>query len=139
MGPTRDCGLFVHKDYPWLAASPDSVVVEFKSLLEVKCPYSAKDKNIDHVSVPYLKETNSGLTLDKNHIYYYQIQGQLACANVDSCYFCVFTQKDFYIEKISRDNNFICDMLRKLETFYKNHFEKALLDKYVYKFFDKYF
>ena len=124
MGPTRDCGIFVHKDYLWLAASPDSVVVEFISLLEVECPYSAKDKNIDHVSVPYLKKTSTGLTVNKNHIHYYHIQGQLTCANVDSCYFSVFTQKDFYTEKISRDDKFICDMLGKLKTFYGNHFKR---------------
>ena len=59
-------------------------------------------------------------------------------ASAESCYFCVFTQKDFKVEKIIRDDKFISAMLQKLNTCYRQHFEKALLQKYVYRHFDKY-
>lgn len=139
VGPTRECGLIVHKDYPWIAASPDGMLLGSNSLLEVKCPYTARDKSIDNVTVPYLKKSDAGLTLDKKHSYYYQVQGQLACSEADSCYFCVFTHKDFKVKEIARDDKFICDMIQNLEGFYNDHFKKALVQKHLHRFYDKYF
>lgn len=42
------------KTLPFLGASPDRVVND-DVICEVKCPFSAKDKDISPVTVPYLK------------------------------------------------------------------------------------
>ncbi|KAL5246441.1 hypothetical protein ACI65C_013849 [Semiaphis heraclei] len=41
------CGLVVHKDQPWLCASPDGLIIKnnkINSALEIKCPISCKKK-----------------------------------------------------------------------------------------------
>ena len=43
--PVQPCGLFVHRDYPFLGASPDGLVFKDSQLVtvEVKCPYVLRD------------------------------------------------------------------------------------------------
>lgn len=64
-----EVGLVVHPDLSWLGASPDGVTNTGK-LIEIKCPYKRKP---DPQEVP--------------HHYWPQIQVQLECTNLDSCYF----------------------------------------------------
>ena len=73
---TNECGLFVSPDHPQLAASPDRIIGQ-DGVLEVKCPYVSREEKISPATIPYLKEVDGMLTLDKRHDYYYQIQGQL--------------------------------------------------------------
>ncbi|XP_014663538.1 PREDICTED: uncharacterized protein LOC106806187 [Priapulus caudatus] len=76
----KRCGLFVDKEYPFLAATRDGVV-DNQSILEVKCPFVAKNYMINETTVPYLKrECNGELTLSTSHDYYAQVQGQLRCS-----------------------------------------------------------
>ena len=83
-----ECGLFVCQKYPFLAASPDRVIND-AAIMEVKCPFTAKDKMISPTTVPYLKPVQGSdtLVLDTNHVYYYQVQGQLLCSGRGMCYF----------------------------------------------------
>ena len=129
---TREAGLFASVDYPFLAASPDRVIDD-KQLLEVKCPYSAKDNMITPVTVPYLEMCNDGLILKKSHAYCYQVQGQLLCSDRDVCHFLVFTFKDQKLITIRRDEDFIAQMKSKLITFYKEVFRAVYLDKEFFK------
>ena len=78
-GKVTKCGLIVSDSVPYLAGSPDGLV-GMDSILEIKCPYQARDREISHISIPYLKETDNVLSLNKNHNYFYQIQGQLFCS-----------------------------------------------------------
>ena len=133
-----ECGLFVDLVHPWLAASPDRLLTGNK-ILEVKCPYTSKDKPINHVTVPYLVKRDSGLTLRKDHDYYYQVQGQLMCCDADACMFVVFTMCDIKIIEIKKDEDFIESMLSKLQQFFVEHFYSALVVKYVYNDYAKYF
>ena len=137
-GKVTKCGLIVSDSVPYLAASPDGLV-GMDSILEIKCPYQARDREISHISIPYLKETDNVLSLNKNHNYFYQIQGQLFCSKRKCCFFCVYTFKDFKIFEILRDESFIEKMNEQLKTFYKDYFRPAYLDKHLYKFHDKYF
>lgn len=132
------CGLFVCKLLPYLAASPDRVVDE-DIILEVKCPFSSRNKPIDPVTVPYLKYCDNEIVLDCNHNYYYQVQGQLLCTERKLCYFCVYTIADFIVLKIHRDDEFIAKMLNSLTDFYEKHFRNAILDKLLYREYKLYF
>lgn len=130
---TSDCGLFVCGDLPYLAATPDRIVNE-DTVLEVKCPYSARSLVISPSTVPYLCLDPSGdLVLVKNHNYYYQSQGQLLCTGKNYCDFVVYTRVDMKIIKIARDNAFIEEMKLKLINFFENYFKCALLNVHVYK------
>ena len=134
---TAKCGIFVCGEFPFLASSPDRIVND-KILVEVKCPFVSKDKLIDCTTVPYLLQTDVGLTLDKTHSYYYQVQGQLLCSGRDICHFVVYTLKDIKIMVIERDDNFITSMITTLEQFYIQYFREALLNNVFFKNTDKY-
>ena len=136
-GATEKCGLFVCKHMPWLSASPDRILSS-DALLEVKCPFTAKDKPITPTTVPYLKEKGNSLNLDRTHPYFYQVQGQLLCAGRKKCYFCVYTHKELKILEIVKDDEFISDMVPVLKNFFDNFFLPAVLQRYVYRGYDKY-
>ena len=129
---TRACGLFVCHSHPYLSASPDRVVSN-ELLLEVKCPFSAREMMISPQTVPYLRDVDGEITLDRNHNCFYQIQGQLLCTGASAVDFVVYTKKDLCIVNILRDERFINDMLSQLSHFFNNYFRQALLDKFVAK------
>ena len=129
---TERCGIFVSTVHPQLAASPDRVI-DNETIVEVKCPYTARDKVINHTTVPYLKLLDNALVLDPNHAYYYQVQGQLFCSNRAICYFVVYTLKDIAVVRIARDDIFIQDMVKQLLKFYRSHFKAAILDTFFFK------
>ena len=128
----ENCGIFVSPSMPFLGASPDGIVSD-SLIVEVKCPFVAKDKEITPLTVPYLKAVGSGLELPCNHNYYYQVQGQLFCTGRSVCDFVVYTNEDFKYVRIERDNEFISSMLEKLRDFYTHYFEPALLNEFYYK------
>jgi len=107
-------------------------------VLEIKCPFTALDSCINNSSVPYLVWGINGLDLRKDHDYYYQIQGQMLCTDKQSCDFVVFTQIDFKIIQIERDDCFLDTMQSTLSDFFNNYFRLALLEKYLYKNSSKY-
>ena len=124
------CGTFVSCLLPYLAASPDGLVND-NLLIEVKCPFSARNQLITNTSVPYLykevdENSNTCLKLDSNHDYYYQVQGQLFASNRSMCDFVVYTQKDIYVSRIVRDQIFIDKMIEKLTLFFNDYFKPAL-------------
>ena len=127
---TQQCGLFVCKQYPYLGATPDRVVAE-NLLLEVKCPFSAKDSMISAQTVPYLTDANGSLQLDTTHNYYYQVQGQLLCTGASAVDFVVYTLNDIFTVRIFRDDEFIDQMAVKLNKFFTEYFRQAVLDKFV--------
>lgn len=138
---TMKCGTFIHPDYPYLASSPDRLVtIEGETMVvEVKCPYSARNDLVSEHTISYLqRDSSDNLALDPTHIYYYQVQGQMACTGLDNCIFIVYTPffGGVYTEiHIKRDNKFITEMITKLRQFFEEHFKKALLEAYLYKSF----
>ncbi len=120
------CGLFVSIDEPWLAASPDGVIVNCKDsnivrLLEVKCPFSAKSKTISEAcksATFFLESADESCQLKRRHDYYFQIQCQLFCVNCEWCDLVVKTEMDVHIERIYRDKKWWSLQLDQLRTFY---------------------
>jgi putative phage-type endonuclease len=133
------CGLFVSLENPFLGATPDGLVDD-DAVIEVKCPYSAKDSVVNPGTVPYLTyDENNVLQLKTQHNYYFQIQGQLYCSDRQICYFCIYTQVDFKVVVIRRDQSFITDMIEKLKDFYEKFFKPTVLEKMLYKEHSKFF
>lgn len=128
---TQKCGTFVSKSHPFLAASPDAVIDE-TSILEVKCPFTAKHEHISNETVPFLKNVNASLELDMSHDYFYQIQGQLFCTNRTECTLVVYTFKDLKVIPVPRDEEFIENMIHKLESFFEKYFRSAVLNKFYH-------
>ena len=128
------CGLFIHTQMSFLAASPDGCIYKEgkRILLEVKCPYNGREKEIiPGEYFPFLEMKEDGVfQLKRNHNYYYQIIGQLALARSKMCYFVVYTHQDFYVEKILFDSDFFeLHMFPKLQMFYECHYKPFIAKK----------
>ena len=127
----RKCGLFVNPEFSFLAASPDGVIESTNEILEVKCPYNGRNQKIlEGKDFSFLRIEDNKLTLKKNHSYYYQIQGQMACSQKALCQFVVYTHEDIFIEQIKFDHTFFeKEMLPKLSEFYYSIYEPLVLSK----------
>ena len=82
-------GIVVSHERPYIAGSPDCLLSD--CVVEVKCPYSAKDDVITPETVPYLYlDEHTGLyTVTPSHDYYYQIQGLMYVTQKPKCCFIV--------------------------------------------------
>ena len=123
------CGLFVNVQYPFLAASPDGVIGA-DSLIEIKCPYKAYNKEIDaNALFPYLSRNpvTGKPCLKHNSKYYFQIQGQLGVTGRKLCFFVVYTVHDMFVEEIAFDSTYweVC-MVPRLQLFYERHFRRYI-------------
>lgn len=125
-------GLFICLHYPFLAASPDGLLKD-ETVIEVKCPYTARYNLINEGTVPYLINANGELALKKNHPYYAQIQGQLFCTGRKYCNFIIYTFIDMKVLFIQKDETYINNMLPNLINFNMHYLEPAILNKYIYK------
>jgi len=125
-------GLWISTSHPFFASSPDSLI-EPNGMIEVKCPFTAKDDKVTPKTVPYLEIQLETLMLKENHDYYFQVQGAHFCTQRSWCDFVVFTLKDLKIIKIPRNQLFIDVMVANLSQFFKDHFLKALLNHLLYK------
>lgn len=126
------CGLFIDKENPFLAASPDGLIGS-DAIVEVKCPYASRNYTIENAIVDktldYLTLGNDGhIALKPTHNYMYQIQGQLHITKRDICYFIVYTKLDLMYCKIERDDLFWVD---KMQLYLEKFYMKALLPEIV--------
>ena len=128
---THKVGLVISVDNPWLAASPDDKVYDPNAaqslgVAEYKNPYAARDFTLqeacDTIKTFCLErqEENGQVTyrLKRRHDYYYQIQCQMYCCNVEWCDFVVRINKDLHVERIPRNPNWWKQQLPRLKDFY---------------------
>ena len=127
-------GFVISKDHPFLGASPDAVVHDPTcknqfGLAEVKCPYSCQHllpiDAAESTNFCSTVEVNSSgeqhLKLKPTHIYYSQIQGQMAITERSWCDFVIYTEKGISVERIPFDAEFWNNkLLPKLIDFFDN-------------------
>lgn len=128
---TRPAGLFIHPEFNFLAATPDALVGS-DFVVEVKCSYKGRNSKIESGD-PFdcLEQVSpSCFQLKRTNRWFYQIQGQMACAQKPHCFFVLYTFVDLHVEKISYDPLFFNNkMLPKLRSFYENHWVLFLSKK----------
>ena len=86
-----ESGLVLDPLYPFLDTSPDGLVscdCCGKGVLEIKCPYSCKQKDlvkaVEEDSQFFLYESEVGaIKLKESHQYYYQVQMKLKLFNAE--------------------------------------------------------
>lgn len=125
-------GLVVDSERPYIACSPDGYV-GMDLLVEVKCPYVAREHLITPLTVPYLEMTNGQLGLKWNHNYMFQIQGQMHVTGRHACDLVIFTLLDQKIISITYDAQFVKNMLSKLDSFFQDYFKPALLNRMLFR------
>lgn len=118
---------------PFLGCSPDGLVGD-DAIIEVKCPYTARELSISPRTVTYLYIDNGQLKLKSASDYYYQIMGTLYCTGRKSSDLVVYTFKEFKVINIERDDMFISQMVTQLSTFFNvMYFKDAYLSRAYYK------
>jgi hypothetical protein len=128
-----ESGIVVSQLLPYIACSPDGLVND-DGIVEVKCPFTARNTSINPDTVPYLDEDQNGLyTLNDKHEYYYQVQGILLCTDRSWCDFTVWTHCDMKVARIARNDEFITEMVTKLTQFFNDYFKPAILKKFFYR------
>ena len=129
----ESCGLYVDKELPWLAASPDAIVTDFskashrKGCLEVKCPYVCERQTVTdarkNVSGFYLADVDGKTELSKSHMYFYQVQTQMHVTCLNWCDFCVWSPVgEPFVQRIGYEKAFMDKALIKAQNFYFNKF-----------------
>ncbi|KAI8439312.1 hypothetical protein MSG28_013143 [Choristoneura fumiferana] len=106
------CGLFVCKDHPMIAASPDGLTKD--AIIEIKCPTKAKAKE------NYLK---NGIITTK---YKAQVQLQMYATGIKKCYFCVADSKFEETRKVeivleNYDSEYVRNLVKKVLIFWKKN------------------
>ncbi|XP_042657000.1 flocculation protein FLO11-like isoform X2 [Tyto alba] len=122
----EDCGLFIHPEKNWMAASPDGIIKEAATgkalgLLEVKCPYKHRNRTVREACKDKdfcLEVDGDSYALKKDHAYFTQVQCQLAAAGFQQADFVVHTTKETAVVPVEFDTEFWGQTVPKLEKFY---------------------
>ena len=119
----RLSGLVINPIYPDLGASPDGRVdcaCCGSGVIEIKSPYKYRHIKIEEINDPtfYLLKTATGLKLNPNHEYFYQVQMQMAICNVKYCDFVVWTLQGIVAIRIGVYPQFIEAVRPKLDKFF---------------------
>ena len=135
----EDSGIFLNPKFPFLGASPDGVATCDccgVKLVEIKCPFSKKFQTLDSSDPKfYLNNIDiggeTGLKLDRTHMYYYQVQTQLGVCEKVSSFFVVWTKEDMHVEIIDFDFEMFSEICENAKVI----FDKAIMPELVGKFF----
>ena len=124
----KESGLILDPMYPFVGASPDGIITCTccgTGVLEIKCPYSCKNKGLKEVSEEkscfFLRVTETGhLELKDNHQYFYQVQLQMKLCNTSYCDFVVWSKNQgILVQRLFPDAEFIERALKQVENFIK--------------------
>ncbi|VDI46737.1 Hypothetical predicted protein [Mytilus galloprovincialis] len=121
----KRCGFYVSIDKSFLGASPDAILEDGKSIVEIKCPYNGRNEDVKPgPNFKFLQmDSNGNIVLKESSNYYDQIQGQLFVTKRSLCYFVVYTLCDLFVQKISLNEEYCNNCLvPKLESFYQRVF-----------------
>lgn len=116
-------GFCISSKYNFFGSSPDGISDDGEIVLEVKCPYSIKDK------VPAAAKYLKNGFLNRNHQYYFQCQSHMLVTGAKRCDFVIFTEKEIYIENIKFSETFCSRMITDV----KNYYEKIFVYEYINK------
>ena len=119
---THPTGLIVHKDYPFIAATPDGIVSD-DLILEVKCPKVAEKRSVASLARGDAKMKifclNDELKLKRTHPYYTQVQCQLACTGARFCDFYVWSPNGEAVrDRVSFYAEFWASKVEKVKVFF---------------------
>ena len=98
------CGFFICEKYPFLGASPDSLIGS-EGLVEAKKIHLREKETLNKALLRQriCKESSYNpdeLDINKNHKYYFQVQQQLLCTQRSWCDFVASDGHSLYIKRI---------------------------------------
>ena len=87
-------------------------------MVELKCPYSARDFTAHESALDYLEYAADSIRLKKEHSYYHQVQTQIFLCQAQFAHFAVWTPKGIHIERIQPCVEFFHGVVAKVKLFY---------------------
>lgn len=90
--------------------------------MEIKCPYTCREKLSEEEDVPArhcMQFENGKWQLDRKHSYYYQVQAQLHVLGRNYCDFVMWSQAGIRMERIGRDTDLFTEALRDITEVFK--------------------
>ncbi|CAG2248560.1 unnamed protein product [Mytilus edulis] len=143
----QSTGLHICKENPWLAATPDSLIIcDCCGLgcLEIKNPEKYKNDTIQQMATSdqsYLNYSdNKQISLDKKHQYYTQVQIQMYATNTKYADFVVKTvaaDDNIFIQRIAYDEIFTMNVIHKCKVFFTKVIVQELLTHKVKLYYEK--
>ncbi|XP_065669374.1 uncharacterized protein LOC136088745 [Hydra vulgaris] len=131
-------GLCIDFEKPWYAASPDGAVYCTccgHGVLEIKCPFSLKDKSLKEVIVKDAfcvgVNMNGNYFLKQEHQYFFQVQLEMRVTGVSYCDFMVWTPSEFVVLRIEPDTSFIENVLIKCDIFWNTFILRELVTREI--------
>ena len=115
-------GFKINRQYPFYGASPDRLVECLccgAGVLEIKCPLTVADKSIDQWHLDFLEIGPTGMSLKREHPYYYQCITQMILCDVGYCDFVVWGSKAMYLERIYVDPGLWSEIHAKASVFHE--------------------
>ena len=134
----KSSGLVINPSYPYLGASPDGVVscdCCGTGVLEIKCTYKYRNEvpTCDDALCDrsyFLKEFETGtIRLSPLHKYYYQVQAQMSICNTSYCDFVCWTTKGIFVERLTKDENFVTSKLPRFKRFFCEYLLPEILTR----------
>lgn len=122
-----ETGLIVSVLSPRIGYLPDGVVFNKgvpAALLEIKCPFARKTKNINETVLSIVSKSfyinDNQVKLKKKHQYYRQIQLRMTVINIKCSFFVIYSSSDkqMLILIVDRNDCFVEKMLTRLKHVY---------------------
>jgi hypothetical protein len=128
----ENCGFHISQTHPYIGASPDLLVscnCCGDGLVEVKCPYSKRDVDIQLEPPDYVVHGKTRpYELKTNHAYYAQIQTQLAVTGRTYCDFVMYSPLgSIIIEQVPFDLLYWENILTSANKFYIHYIVPELI------------
>uniref|UniRef100_A0A1B6E7F7 YqaJ viral recombinase domain-containing protein n=1 Tax=Clastoptera arizonana TaxID=38151 RepID=A0A1B6E7F7_9HEMI len=128
------CGLFIDAELNFLGATSNGLIDD-DGIVEIKCPSSAKNMTPEEAILAkkftFWKVTKTGEigSVNENHNFYFQIQGQLLITHRKYCEFALWTPKGLKLQHIEKNDQLWNEKMKmKLEMFYMNCMLPELID-----------
>ncbi|KAK2702625.1 hypothetical protein QYM36_018767 [Artemia franciscana] len=105
---SNDFGLFADKEIWWLVTSPDGICdsgfVEVKTITNIQADKTIKEAAQENLVSSFLLRwdpVESRLLLNREHKYFYQMQGQVNIVDKETCFLFTFVdENDFEIVEV---------------------------------------
>lgn len=131
----EECGIYLDRELHFICANPLKLYGK-NHTLTIRCPLKQYGKTFDSAikSIPFWKKKNESWEINKNHEWYFEIQGDLRITGREYGFLMVwlgecFGEPQYRIIEMPRDDSFFLkEMKPKLSYFFEEVMVKELVD-----------
>ena len=125
-------GLRIHPSLNFIGCSIDGLFTckcHDSIIIEVKCPFALRDEDPKDVCLKKgcVIDEKGRIVVTEISEYYHQMQGQMGIYDIHHSNLIIYTKKGICVAYANFDPDFFQKMLSKLESFFKQHVERSLM------------